>query len=385
MRLLYATPYYLPERHFGGPPEKIHALAKGLVRHGHSVAVFTFKSDDRSCRAAMSLDGVHIQYLPWVGRGLKQLPITPRLLRRAVAGADLVQCHGIYNLLSPVVARLASVNGKPYVLEPLGMYPPRARNQWLKHWYNRIVTQRMGAHAAAVIAASEAEAIDLRRLAAPEKIVFRRNGVNLGDFADIGFLASEMRHRLHIEVRERVILFVGRISPVKNLEQLVHAFAKAAVPRTRLVLVGPASEPTYETRLRSVVAESGLGSRIIIAGPLYGDDRKAAFGIADLVVLPSLSESFGNAAAEAVAAGVPVLLTETCGVAPVIHRRAGLAVPLGVDSLAEGIKNMLDPGFRAEVAARIADVKRELSWDEPIEQTIGLYERILAWPAGAAT
>ena len=69
-------------------------------------------------------------------------------------------------------------------------------------------------------------------------------------------------------------------------------------------------------------------------------DQKAALALADLLVLPSLNESFGNSAAEAVAAGVPVLLTDTCGIASMIHRRAGLAVPLGVEALAEGLRQI---------------------------------------------
>ena len=107
-------------------------------------------------------------------------------------------------------------------------------------------------------------------------------------------------------------------------------------------------------------------------------DQKAALAIADVFVLPSLNENFGNAAGEAVAAGVPVLLTETCGIAPLIHKRAGYAVPLGVESLADGLRRMLDPSFRDEMTARREEVKRELSWDEPIAQQIALYERIVA-------
>src|SRR5205823_8556264 len=89
------------------------------------------------------------------------------------------------------------------------------------------------------------------------------------------------------------------------------------------------------------------------------------------------NESFGNSAGEAVAADVPVLLTNTCGIAPLIDQRAGLAVSLGVKSLAEGLKVMLDPAQRAVLTARRQYVKRELSWDAPIQQTIELYEGIV--------
>ena len=130
-------------------------------------------------------------------------------------------------------------------------------------------------------------------------------------------------------------------------------------------------------KLHSIVSERQLERRVTFAGPLYEEEQRAALGLADLFVLPSLNESFGNAAGEAVAAGVPVLLTNTCGIAPLIDRRAGLAVPLGVESLAEGLKVMLDPAQRDALTAQRERVKWELSWDDPVRQTEQLYQRII--------
>lgn len=108
---------------------------------------------------------------------------------------------------------------------------------------------------------------------------------------------------------------MGRISPIKNLEQLILAFAEAAMPEARLILAGPLAESKYEERLRQIIVAKGLGHKVILAGPLYDGNQHAALDAADLFVLPSLSESFGNAAGEAVLAGVPVLLTDTGGAA----------------------------------------------------------------------
>jgi len=130
-------------------------------------------------------------------------------------------------------------------------------------------------------------------------------------------------------------------------------------------------------KLHSIVSERQLERRVTFAGPLYEEEQRAALGLADLFVLPSLNESFGNAAGEAVAAGVPVLLTNTCGIAPLIDGRAGLAVPLGVESLAEGLKVMLDPAQRDALTAQRERVKWELSWDDPVRQTEQLYQRII--------
>ena len=375
MRLLFVTPYYYPELKFGGPPQKIHAIARGLMSRGHHIRVITFNHEGGSATAELQIDGVPVQYLRWRGRGLRQLPLDRRVLRREIEQTDLVHCYGLYTALVPIASRIASKNSIPVVQEPLGMYPPRARNRFAKRIYNALITRRLLQNAAAVIAASESEAAALRAFVASAKIFYRRNGIDIAAFARLP-LGAELRKRWNIGQHNSAIVFIGRLSPIKNLEQLVCAFANTDFANARLVLVGP-GEPDYEKRLRKLVRQHGMGDRVIFADALYGDDQKAALAAADLVVLPSLNESFGNAAAEAVAANVPVLLTNTCGVAPIIHKRAGLAVPLGTESITEGLRIMLDPVHREQFLLLREEVKRDLSWDEPIRQTEEIYRNIL--------
>lgn len=406
MRILFVTPYYLPDLQFGGPPRKIHSIARGLARVGHTVRVLTFNHAERAARDEREMDGISVQYVPWRGRGLRQFPTSWARIRAQIERAEIVHCYGIYNLLCPIAARLSKSARTPFVIEPLGMYPPRARNQVAKQAYNLTISRWLMRSAAAVVAASANEAKELRAIAKERKIVCRRNGIDVDAFASLPD-GAHLRAGWQIQPGEKVVLFVGRISPIKNLEQLVLAFAKAAIPSARLVLVGPA-EAAYEARLSELIASHGLGQRVTLAGPLYEQDQKAALRLADLFVLPSSYESFGNAAAEAVAAGVPVLLTDTCGIAPLIHGRAGMAVPLGVDSLADGLRQMLSPevsrnavredeaglsssgceamaGLSNQMTGRREDVKRELSWDEPIRQTEELYQRVIRNRKSAVT
>jgi glycosyltransferase involved in cell wall biosynthesis len=377
MRLLFATPYYYPDFRFGGPPRKIHALARGLAERGHQLRVITFDFENRRSRERRDIEGVEVEYLPWIGRGLKQVPLNLRSIWDAAANVDAVQCYGLYNLLSPIVAYIACRRDRPFVLEPLGMYPPRARNPFAKKAYNFLLTSWMMRRATAVIAASQGETAELGRIVDPKKIVYRRNGIDISAFANLPS-GDTLRQMWGISPNEKVILYVGRISPIKNLEQLILAFAEVDLPNLRLVLVGPILEPAYDARLRALIATQHLEPRVLMAGPFYGEEQRAALALADLFVLPSLNESFGNAAAEAVAAGVPVLLTDTCGIAPLINGRAGLSVPLGVKSLASGLRTMInDPARRKQLVARRAEVVRELSWDEPVRQTEDLYQSVI--------
>jgi glycosyltransferase involved in cell wall biosynthesis len=111
---------------------------------------------------------------------------------------------------------------------------------------------------------------------------------------------------------------------------------------------------------------------------MYGDDKLRALAAADLFVMPSEYESYGNAAAEAVAAGVPVLLTRGCGIAPRIDRRAGLAVDPDPDSLAQGLQLLLDDPARRDALTRArTDILSGLSWDEPLTQAEAAYRAVV--------
>lgn len=376
MVLLQVTNTYYPELQFGGPPRKIHALSLGLQKRGIDVRVLAFHSADRNCAERVKVEGVEVQYSKWKGRGLRQFPVSLSLVKEAVRAADIVHCYGIYNFLSPLACHYAHRLGRPYVLDPLGMYPPRARSIGFKKIYNTLLTHRMARGAARLIATSEAEAGDLAPLGPPEKIVVRRNGVDLEDFKKKPS-GKDLRKSLGLPPKTRIVLYMGRISPVKNLEQLVSAFHLAKLPDTALALVGPCLEPDYEARVRGLIAAKNLGGSVFLPGPLYEDDKLAALLAADLFVLPSLNESYGNAAAEAVAAGIPALLTDTCGIAPQIHQRAGLAVPLGEESLANGLQTMFDPEQRRRLTAESARVGPELSWEGPLDSSCAIYESVL--------
>jgi glycosyltransferase involved in cell wall biosynthesis len=373
MRVLQVTPMYYPELHFGGPPQKIHDLSRGLRSRGHEVRVATLHSARPGANASTVVDGVPVRYLSWVGRGSRQVPLGAWRIAEMARQSDVIHGYGLYNLLSPAAARIAGWTGRPFVLEPLGMGVVRARNRMAKGMYHRVFSRWMYRAAGRVIATSPAEYEDLFPMVPPGKLVLRRNGIDLSPFRDMP-PREEFRNRLGIPNDERILLYLGRISPIKNLEDLVHAFKEAALDRARLFLVGPMGESGYAARLRLLVSDLALGDRVALTGPMYGREKLAALSSADLFVLPSIAESYGNAAAEAVAAGLPVLLTQTCGIAAQIHDRAGVAVPLRRDALVEGMRRMLDdPEHRGRMTANRAQVVAEISWDEPVRQMEELY------------
>jgi len=375
VRTLFITPFYYPELKFGGPPRKIHALSRGLLGKGHEVSVVTFHSEHPRWNERKEIDEVPVQYIPWFGNVNRQIPTSFLQIREAVSNSDLVHIYGLYNLIGPVGSWYAKHLRRPVIIEPQGMYSPRGRNLFAKRLYHLLFTNSLFKQAVAVMAASELERAELCGVVPKDRLFIRRNGTDVEEFRNLPS-GDQFRNQFQIKEGERVVLFLGRISPIKNIEQLIRAFAAINLPDTRLILAGPLSESTHVSHLHKVISKLGFENRILLTGPIYDQLKLSAFAAASLFVLPSVAESFGNSAAEAVAAGVPVLLTETCGIAPKINGKAGLAVPLGIESLANGLGIMLGPNSGSFVSRR-QEVSERLTWEEPIEQTINLYSDII--------
>ena len=178
-----------------------------------------------------------------------------------------------------------------------------------------------------------------------------------------------------------MILFLGRLVAKKNPDVLIAAFARSransATPtRAVLVLAGPDEDADYGRRLKERCTELGLGDDVRFTGALYGQEKWQAYRDADVFVLPSQNENFGNTAAESAACGTPVIVTDQCGIAPWIDGRAGVVVPCDVDAIENALASLLSrPRLREQFQEGCAGVTRELSWEEPVAQLESLYRQ----------
>jgi glycosyltransferase involved in cell wall biosynthesis len=146
------------------------------------------------------------------------------------------------------------------------------------------------------------------------------------------------------EIRDRsIVLFLSRIDPKKGLELLLSGFVEVvrAVPRAILVLAG-AGDNRYLALLRTMIEDKGLRDHVLWAGFLQGEDKAAAFDAATVYVLPSYSENFGIAAAEALAAGVPTVVSDQVALAAdIAAANAGIVVPCEAGAIANAIVRLL--------------------------------------------
>ncbi len=243
------------------------------------------------------------------------------------------------------------------------------------HWW---LGKALFAGASAVIATSELEIQDLIAAGvASEKIVFRRNGVE----APTSWPApSKFRTAQGIPEHAKLILFLGRLSLKKSPEILLQAFAQlpeqVGEKPLLLAFAGP-DGGGQQQRLALEAARLGVSSRVKFTGAVYGEEKWAAYRDADVFVLPSQNENFGNTAAEAMAAGTPVIVTENCGIAPLLKDTAGLVVSHDGAAVANAMKKLLDDGqFYSRLVQGCAELTARLDWGQPVTEMETLYARL---------
>jgi glycosyltransferase involved in cell wall biosynthesis len=163
-----------------------------------------------------------------------------------------------------------------------------------------------------------------------------------------------------------VVMYLGRLYNQKGLELLIPALAKAQNAAAMLVIVGP-DQDGFESRLRAMVTEHGLGERVIFTGLLRGAQRIEALVDADVFALPSFHENFGVAVVEALAAGRPVIVSDQVGVASEIgDKGVGSIVPTQVEPLAKELDRWLgDESLRNAAGIRATALARErFDWNK---------------------
>jgi glycosyltransferase involved in cell wall biosynthesis len=393
MRILKTTQTYYPYLSKGGPPVKVRGIAKALARRGHQVTVLTACFNDAQPDVPLNAPTRLSRSGSWIAQdkdveavylstlvNYRAVTINPRVVSfclKRLRDFEVVHIYGLYDLLGSVVAWFCRRRGIPYVLEPLGMFGPKIRSQKKKRLYRRLVGNALFRGAAAVIATSETERAELIEGGiAKAKIVFRRNGLDLGEFETLPPRGA-FRAKLGLSEQQPLIFFLGRLSFIKGLDLLVQAFSQIDSEAT-LVIAGPDDEDGCAQTIHGLIDQLQLGDRVILTGPLYGSEKLQAFVDADVFVLPSRYESFGNAAAESLACGTPVLVTDKCGIAPLVDGRSGLVVACEVEGLREGMEQLLaDEMFLAQLRESCAGMARNLSWEEPVSMMEGLYESLV--------
>jgi glycosyltransferase involved in cell wall biosynthesis len=395
VRILKVSQAYYPFLEEGGPPAKIKMLAEHLAARRHQITVLTAwlgtrhgggasaprRTDSRCAHSGGQPGGdgppfpVTAVYLSSLA-GYRKLTVNPGVVSfclQRLRRFDVVHIYGTYDLLGPVVAAFSRRWRIPYVLEPVGMFRPIVRNVRLKRIYRSLLGWSVVRGAARIVATSELERDELLTEGVPrDKLVLRRNGLNVREFEHLPPRGS-LRRQIGIADDMPLVLYLGRLSRKKGLDVLLMAFSGITPPAT-LAILGPDDGDGCAADLQVLRGRLGLRGRVHLLGPRFGREKLAAFSDADIFVLPSRNENFGNAAAEAAASGVPVVVTDCCGIAPLVRERAGLVVSCEAEALRAALARLIaDRGLRDRLRRGAVEVRRALSWDEPVAQMEAVY------------
>jgi glycosyltransferase involved in cell wall biosynthesis len=347
----------------GGPTSALLTFVRSQVRAGLSVSVAATWTRAvppdaaeplREAGAAVTLIGPCLPPLRW----------HPRLARdvnKAVANADVVHIHALWEEIQHRAARAAQRRGVPYVFTPHGMLDPWSLRQGAvkKRWYLSLRLRRDLGGAAAIHYTDEQERGLAGSLGISTPAIVEPWGLDLAEFDDPP-PAGSFRARHPLVGDRPLVLFLGRLHPKKGLDLLIPAFARARLGDAVLVIAGPGDE-AYRAELEARARDALPGDRVVFTGMLRGRERIEALADADLFVLPSHQENFGVAVMEALAAGTPVLVSDRVNT----HRQiseagVGGTVEPTEQSVAEGLRRwMLDEELRRIAAARAAAFVRE--------------------------
>lgn len=334
----------------------LRLLASSTVEAGLQVDVATTDDDGHERMGLTSYrmvleNGVTYHYFPRQTRFYSfSWPLT-RWLGKHVRDYDVVHIHALFSYAAMPAAFYAKRAGVPYIVRPLGVlnrWGIQNRRPWLKRLSFWMIEKRILASAVGVHYTSAQEQIEAEELGVNSKGIIIPNAVDNLPLSG-SEITGQFRAR-HAQASGRVIvLFLSRVDKKKGLDLLLTAFAriKDQCPHALLVIAGTGN-PGFIAELEQQATRLKIAKDVLWTGFLSGRGKDSAFVDADVFVLPSYSENFGVAIVEAMAAGLPVIISDRVGIhEEIANGNAGIITSCDVDSLANAlIRLILQPELR---------------------------------------
>ncbi|MGF1496311.1 MAG: hormogonium polysaccharide biosynthesis glycosyltransferase HpsP [Elainellaceae cyanobacterium] len=371
---------------YGGPSQMVLGLSKALAVQGVEVTILTTDANGDAGQPPLAVplncpiaqDGYQIWYFRCAP--FRRYKFSAGLLSwlfRHASEFDVAHIHALFSPVSSLAAAIARTRHLPYILRPLGTLDPLdlQKKRQAKQLYAALLERANLAGAAALHFTSAQEAQTSHRFGIPTQDWILPLGVE-----PILSLTHPPTHSL---THPPTLLFLSRIAPKKGLDLLVPALEKLAEEGLgfRFVLAGSnPQEPEYERQVGDRLQSSLLASRTTITGFVTGEAKQSLLHRADLFVLPSYYENFGIAVAEAMAAGIPVVISDQVHIWPEVEQaEAGWVVPCEVGALTAGLRLALQNGDerrrRGQNARNLAQTR--YSWGAIAQDLIAHYTTLL--------
>ncbi|MBD2495355.1 hormogonium polysaccharide biosynthesis glycosyltransferase HpsP [Nostoc sp. FACHB-280] len=376
---------------YGGPSQMVLGLAPALAKEGVKVTILTTDSNgdtgqqplDVPLNRPIQQDGYEIIYFRCAPfRRYKFSLDLLNWLKTHAKEFDLAHIHALFSPISSAAATVCREKKLPYVLRPLGTLDPAdlQKKKQLKKLYVELIERQNLAGAAAIHFTSEQEAKISARFGVKTKDLV----IPLGVKPPQSISASAVRGQLGISEDLPLVLFMSRIDPKKGLNLLIPVLEKLLADdcKFHFVLAGTnPQDPDYEDKIKFQIENSPLRSHTTMTGFVSGELKAGLLQAADLFVLPSYYENFGIAVAEAMVAGIPVVISDQVHIwQQVSDSQSGWVGQTEVSSLLEllqqALQNPQERQRRGDNAQKYA--LENFSWDAIARQMIQAYEQILS-------
>ncbi len=369
---------------YGGPSQMIRGLAAALVRQDEqtvgSVTVITTDANGDVDEAPLEVplgipifesgyDVIYFRCAPF-----RRYKFSTDLLSWLWANAhryDVAHIHALFSPVSTAAATVCRWRKLPYIMRPLGTLDPAdlQKKKQVKRLYATLFERPNLAGAAAIHFTSELESKVSERfgVSTPDMVV--PLGVALPSLPQRAAAQTAIRERFDIPVDCPIVLFMSRIDPKKGFDLLLPALAKLyqnKQPFHFLLCGANPQDRDYENSICEQIRSAEWSARATMSGFVSGELKAQILSAADVFVLPSYYENFGIAVAEAMAAKIPVVISDQVHIWPAIEEyEAGWVVPTDVEALAVALSMALRDGTerdrRGENARRCA--KEKYGWD----------------------
>lgn len=392
MRILQIVPSIAAV--YGGPSQMVRGLAQALAAAGAEVTVLTTDAngdvDQSPLEVPINRPVAEHGYTTWYFRcsPFRRYKFSPGLLAwlwQRAPQYDIAHIHALFSPVSTAAASFARWRHLPYLLRPLGTLDPAdlMKKRYLKQIYARGLERPNLAGAAGLHFTSSREAE-----------VSERFGTQPPGFViPLGVMPPEPLSEAEAWRRAQAmgipdycprILFLSRLAPKKGIERLVTALQmlqRDGLEFHFILAGGNPQDATYEQEVCDRITQSPLVSRTTITGFVTGADRAALLQTADMFVLPSDYENFGLAVAEAMLAGLPVVISKGVYIWPDVEAsQAGWVTEISVEALAQNLRVALSSAGERRQRGRNAHdyAQRHYRWDAIAAQTLQIYQQLIA-------
>ncbi len=291
-----------------------------------------------------------------------------KYLKSYINEYDIVCLHSIYCF--PVwIGSMNSIKyKKPYIIWPHGALASFQRrvSYYKKSVYHKIIVNRVMRHASAIVFSNPAEYMESCMYGKINRICSISEGIDTSAFSSLPD-RGEFRRHWRISDDKKIILFLARINLKKGLDLLLLAmeliFSK--IPESVLVIAGPGDPVAYANKIKNQVLQSSWPDRIIFTGRLDGMQKYQTYRDADMFVLPSLTENFGFSIFEAMAAGLPVVISKNLSNAQIVEKSgAGLTPTRTPEAFAAALMKLLtDPKLCQSMGEAGRNLVKSFSWN----------------------